>query len=217
MLDQVKKHGYASFVLSDINNTSACLETIRNAGELGLKPIVGIDFRNGVKQKYVGVARNNEGFKELNEHLTEHLHCVKDFDEAAPEFHNAYIIYPLEAYKGQTLRDNEFVGLSVKDTQRLAFTSAKNIMHKLVALQPLTFLHKQHYNTHRLLRAIDKNTLLSKLAVSDQSVQDAVIMPKENIYAAYAHLPELIKNTEHILNDCKIEFVYGKLTNKNKK
>ena len=217
LLDQVKKHGYASFVLSDINNTSACLETIRNAGELGLKPIVGIDFRNGVKQKYVGVARNNEGFKELNEHLTEHLHCVKDFDEAAPEFHNAYIIYPLEAYKGQTLRDNEFVGLSVKDTQRLAFTSAKNIMHKLVALQPLTFLHKQHYNTHRLLRAIDKNTLLSKLAVSDQSVQDAVIMPKENIYAAYAHLPELIKNTEHILNDCKIEFVYGKLTNKNKK
>jgi len=217
LLKEISRHGYKSFVLTDINNTSACLETVRNAGEYALKPIIGIDFRNGVKQQYVGIARNNEGFKELNEHLTEHLHSTKNFNNEAPEFHHAYIIYPLEAYTGRPLRDNEFVGVSVKDLQRFAFTPAKNIVHKLVALQPFTFLHKQNFNTHRLLRAIDKNTLLSKLPISEQSGNDAVIMPKEKLYAAYAHLPQIITNTEHILSDCSIEFVYGKKTNKNKK
>jgi DNA polymerase-3 subunit alpha len=217
LLEAIQTNGYKSFVLTDINNTSACLETVRNAADYGLKPIIGIDFRNGVKQKYIGIARNNQGFKELNEHLTKHLHATKDFDDEAPDLHHSYIIYPLETYKGRPLRDNEFVGLSVNDILRLPFTPAKNIPNKLVALQPLTFLNKQHFNTHRLLRAIDKNTLLSKLDISEQSAKDATILGKDKLYEAYASFPQLINNTEHILSDCTIEFVYGKLANKNKK
>src|SRR5687767_9383000 len=92
LLSEVKQKGYDSFVLSDINNTSACLDIIRLAPEQGLKPIVGIDFRNGVKQQYVGIACNNEGFRELNGHLSYHLDGPKDFDAIAPEFSNAYTV-----------------------------------------------------------------------------------------------------------------------------
>ena len=217
LLDEIKKNGYSSFVLTDINNTSACLETIRQACAVGIKPIVGIDFRNGVEKKYVGIARNNEGFKELNEHLTAHLHASEKFADEAPEFHNAYIIYPLQAYKGQWLCENEFIGVSVKDLQRLPFSPARNMVSKLVALQPATFIEKKHFNAHRLLRAIDKNTLLSKLPVSEQSVPEAIIMPKEELDKAYFSYPFIRINTEHILNDSSIGFEYGKLTNKNKK
>jgi DNA polymerase-3 subunit alpha len=63
LLDEVQRHGYTSFVLSDINNTSACLETIRLCKDRSLKPIVGIDFRNHAQQRYVAIARNNEGFQ----------------------------------------------------------------------------------------------------------------------------------------------------------
>jgi DNA polymerase-3 subunit alpha len=216
LLDEIKKKGYDSFVLTDINNTSACLETIRRAPDIGLKPIVGIDFRNGMQQKYVGIARNNEGFKELNEHLTTHLHSSAPFEEQAPEFHNAYIVYPLQAYTGWTLHENEFVGVSIQDLKRLQFTAAKNVPHKLVALQPATFIHKNHFNAHRLLRAIDKNTLLSKLPVTEQSTADAVIMSKEQLYEAYTFYPSVVKNTEYILSDCTIHFTYNKLANKNK-
>lgn len=38
---------------------------------------MGIDFRNGIKQQYVGIARNNLGFRELNEHLSHHIHHEK--------------------------------------------------------------------------------------------------------------------------------------------
>jgi len=217
LLKEIQLNGYDSFVLTDINNTSACLETIRQATEKGLKPIAGIDFRNGVEQQYIGIARNNEGFKELNEHLTTHLHTAKKIEEQAPELNNAYVIYPLKNYKGWALREDEFVGISIKDLQGLNFTSAKNIPHKLVALQPFTFIHKNHFNAHRLLRAIDKNMLLSKLPISEQSVPDAMVIPKEKLYEAYASYASIIENTERILNDCSINFAYGKLTNKNRK
>jgi DNA polymerase-3 subunit alpha len=41
-------------MISDINNTSACLNTLRIAEKLGIKVVPVIDFRNGVKQQYIG-------------------------------------------------------------------------------------------------------------------------------------------------------------------
>ena len=70
---------------------------------------MGIDFRNGVTQKYVGLARNNTGFRELNEHLSKHLHSGEKFDETAPEFHHATSFILGNHYRGWPLRDNEFL------------------------------------------------------------------------------------------------------------
>src|ERR1700722_9057230 len=90
LLNEVIKKGYNSFVLSDINNTSASIDTVRLAAEKGIKPILGIDFRNGIKQQYLGIARNNEGFYELNEHLSNHLHNEKIFVPIVRGFSNAF-------------------------------------------------------------------------------------------------------------------------------
>ena len=56
LIDEVQRNGYDTFVVSDINNTSACLDTIRLCNERLLKPIVGIDFRNNAQQVYIGIA-----------------------------------------------------------------------------------------------------------------------------------------------------------------
>jgi DNA polymerase III subunit alpha len=217
LMDEVLQKGYSSFVLSDINNTSACLETVRLAGEKGLKPVLGIDFRNGASQQYIGIAMNNEGFRELNEHLSKHLHSGEKFEEAAPAFQNAFIIYPAISYKGWALRGNEFVGVAVKDLLQLQFLPAKYQRHKLVALQTVTFPDKKRFNAHRLLRAIDTNVLLSKLSAKEQAGQDEVMLTKNELYAAYALHPAIISNTERILNESAIHFEYGKLANKNLK
>ncbi|MGM0390970.1 MAG: PHP domain-containing protein, partial [Bacteroidota bacterium] len=54
--------------VTDINNTSACLNFLKIASQYDIKPLTGIDFRNGARQQYVGIAKNNEGFRQLNEH-----------------------------------------------------------------------------------------------------------------------------------------------------
>ena len=74
LLQLAKKNWVQCFALTDINNTSACLDFIRQCEKEQIKPILGIDFRNGAQQQYVGIAMNNDGFQELNEHLTHHLH-----------------------------------------------------------------------------------------------------------------------------------------------
>jgi DNA polymerase III subunit alpha len=217
LLKEVATKGYSSFVLSDINNTSACIDTIRMSEKLGLKPILGIDFRNGIRQQYVGIAKNNEGFSELNIQLTQHLHEKKDFDSIAPGFSNCYVIYPLQAYKEWELRENEFIGVAVNDLMRLSLSKDKSQFDKMVIMQPATFIEKKHFNAHRLLRAINLNLLLSQLPKSEQTSPDEVMLTRDALYSAFEEYPALIANTERILNKCTISFEYGKFSNKNLK
>ena len=217
LLDAVRQNGYYSFALTDINNTSACLETIRLAGEKGVRAVVGIDFRNGVQQQYVGIAMNNKGFHELNDHLSAHLHSATDFDPIAPVFENAFVIYPFSNYKGWTLRENEFLGVSVKDLTVFAFSPYKNQKDKNVILQTASFASNIQFNTHRLLRAIDTNNLLSMLPVNQQAKGTELLYSKQVLSSAFAQYPEIMDNTNRLLDACSIHFEYGKLANKNLK
>ena len=215
LIQQVQQNGYTHFVLSDINNTSACLDTIRLAKAKGLHPVIGIDFRNGTEQKYVGIARNNEGFRELNEHLTAHLHQSIPINEQAPVFNHCYVVYPLSTYKGQPLLEHEFIGVSLHDLQQMPLSPYKKLLHKMVVLYQVSFTGKRAFNAHRLLRAIDTNTLLSKLPLTEQAQGNEIIVPHEQLRACYSSYPQMIANTERILASCDVDFQYGKLSNKN--
>ncbi len=215
LLDTVRENGYYSFALTDINNTSACLETVRLAGEKGVRPILGIDFRNQTEQQYVGIAQNNEGFYELNTHLSEHLHQAKDFNAIAPMFKHVYVIYPFEKYTGWTLQENEYIGVSVKDLTVFAFSPFKKLKNKIVILQTASFANAIQFNMHRLLRAIDTNSLLSMLPKNQQAKGSEIIWSRQALTSAFAYYPELIDTTNKLLNNCSIHFEYGKLANKN--
>jgi len=217
LLEEVRSKGYDSCVLTDINNTSACFDTIRIAQERNIKPIVGIDFRNGVKQMYVGIAQNNEGFKELNEHLSSHLHSGEEFNPVAPDFSNAFVVYPFNTHKERILKPHEFIGITVKDLRNLPLSPLRRQTKKMVVLHTVTFAGKRQFNAHRLLRSIDINTLLSKLPPEQQAAGTEILLPKNELYTAFAEYPDIIANTEAILKQSSIHFEYGKLCNKNLK
>ncbi|WP_430815314.1 DNA polymerase III subunit alpha [Carboxylicivirga sp. RSCT41] len=206
-------HDYNTFALTDINNTAASIDFARLAAQHNIKPVVGVDFRNGVQQQYVAIAKNNKGFREINEYLTPHLHEKLDFDAQAPKFNNVYVVYPF-SHADDELRDNEFIGISPEDLKQLPFSKWKNQQNKLVIKHTCTFRNKHDYNAHRLLRAIDKNTLLSKLPQEEQATLADMIMPKADLLGLYKLYPQIIENTERMLTSCSIDFDFG--TNKNK-
>ena len=70
LLQQAVLFGINAFALTDINTTSACMDFVRLAPTKGIKPVLGVDCRNGVQQQYIALARNNAGFLEINQHLT---------------------------------------------------------------------------------------------------------------------------------------------------
>jgi DNA polymerase-3 subunit alpha len=162
----------------------------------------------------VGLALNNEGFRELNDFLSHHLHAGEPIPDKAPILFNSYIIYPFTT-RARKLRVNEFIGIRPGDLTRLPFSEWKNDLQKLVMLQPVTFRNKRDFNTHRLLRAIDLNTLLSKLPVAEQANPEEVMLDQYELIKIYGNYRTLIENTLRILENCSIDFEFGK--NKNKK
>ncbi|MGJ8661080.1 MAG: DNA polymerase III subunit alpha, partial [Bacteroidota bacterium] len=100
--------GYDKVALVDINSTTAamayCLENQRE----NHVAVVGADIRNGMKQCFVVIAKNNRGFHELNVFLSEHLHKKLEFPDRAPHFGNCSVIYPW-GKEPKKCSDNEFI------------------------------------------------------------------------------------------------------------
>ena len=119
------------YAIRSYYDTSATIDFIRLCGENDIKPVVGIDFRNGVQQTYIGIARNNEGFRALNEHLTRHLHSGEKIPDRAPEITDAYFIYPLSAVLPKDLKENEFIGIQPTQVNRV-FGELRKHLDKLV-------------------------------------------------------------------------------------
>ncbi|CAM3383144.1 DNA polymerase III subunit alpha [Aequorivita lipolytica] len=208
--------------LTDINSTSACLEFIRIASEYNVKPVIGVDFRNDAKQHFIMLAENNEGFQNINEYLSAFLHQRQGTKNAeipskAKQLPSTFVIYPFASFEGETLAENEFIGVRMDDINRLKFSPWKDKQSKLVILQTVTFQNKKGFNTHRLLRAIDNNTLLSKLPTSEQASENDVFISEEKLKKAFEEFPQLIKNTENLLNRCYISFNFSKETTCNQK
>ena len=211
LLELAVENNVKCLALTDINNTSACLNFIRRAKEFGVRPLVGIDFRNGANQLYVGIAKNNIGFMELNNFLSIHSHNKMPLPETAPKFENAYIIYPFEQVmklERTHFRDNEFIGISIQDLKKLPFTNYKELSDKLVLKQQVTIRNKKDFNAHRLLRAIDKNTLLSKLDTSEQCEINNRMLPLDELMEKFNLFPNILENTEKIMSNCKISFSF---------
>ncbi len=200
-------------VLTDINNTSACLNFIRKAPKYGIIPRVGIDFRNGADQCYIGIAQNNQGFLELNNHLSQHLHQKENFDNKAPVFKHVFVIYPfktVERINKSTFRSYEYIGIAIDDLNKLPFSSLKKHRQKLVALHTISFRDSRDYNIHRLLRAIDNNLLLSKLPLDEQGSKHHIMIDPQVVLNAFANHPYILKNTSQLLEQCRIHFDFSK-------
>jgi len=214
LLKELSAKGYPEFALTDINNTSASLDFIRLAKRFDIRPILGIDFRNGIDQKFIALAKNNSAFHQLNEFLTKQLLYKIKFNDEAPEIENTFIIYPFKRKKFSKLKENEFVGIKSSELAKLPFSEWRFHLNKLVILQPISFRNKRDYNIHRLLRAIDNNTLLSQLPLSEQTSSDEMVISKPDLETAFENYPEVIQNTKKILAECLVEFDFK--TNKNK-
>ncbi len=100
-----KHQGIRSFALTDINSTTACIDFVRLASKYGINPVLGIDFRNGVKQEFILLAKNNQGFQNINQYLSAILHQKEYQIPSKPEFlDDTFIIYPFSfAHRSQTV------------------------------------------------------------------------------------------------------------------
>src|SRR5690606_18381624 len=149
---------------------------------------------------------------ELNRFLSHYLHNQIDLPKIAPPFHNALIIYPFEKVlqlEKEIFAGNEYIGISLADLRKLPFSKFVRFQDRMVIQQPVTFRNKRDFNTHRLLRCIGLNILLSKLPKSEEGRETDQMLPYMELLEKYSEWPTIISNTQRIFEDCSISFGFG--------
>jgi DNA-directed DNA polymerase III PolC len=191
-------------VLTDINNTSCAFQFIEACRKYGVKPIVGIEFRNEQEYLFTGIARNDEGWRELCALLTECSLTDTLLPKEAPQFSHAYVIYKKLPKAIHLLRDNEYIGVRPEEVNQLFSSYLKEHLHKLVVFSPVTFHQEDGFKVHKLLRCIDLNIILSKLKPEDCAKQGEYFRKPGEIEQLYERYPVILQNTQRMLASCSI-------------
>ncbi len=205
LVKAAKACGIKTLALTDINNTSGAFEFIRACKKEGIKPLLGIEFRKEGRFLFVGIARNAEGFRELNALLTQASLTNTPLPEVAPTLDHAFIIYDHLIKPIHLFRKNEWIGLRPNDVSKLFSSPLKNHLDRLVMFCPLTFLDAEGFRVHKLLRAIDLNIVITKLKVKDCAQATEVFLSPTKILKKYEAYPIIIENTKRLINACEID------------
>jgi DNA polymerase III alpha subunit len=207
--------GVTTLALTDINNTSAALTFVRACEAQGIKPVLGIEFRDAEgRLLYIGLAQNNRGWANLCHFLTEHSLDAKPLPEVAPAMEHIFLLYPSEVKPLRMFRDYEFIAMLPGQITTLYASPLQKRLDKLVAVQSVVFQDEAGYKLHKILRAIDKNTLITRLSPTDVAPADACFRPQAELEALYATHPRLLTNAQQIFEQCGIAFETGLKINK---
>ncbi len=208
------RHGHSALALTDINNSTGTIDFVKACRQQSIKPIAGMECRRDDKVLYTLLARNNAGFRQINEFYTHYSLQKLDLPDAPPAFDDAYVVWPLELAPQRKLEDNEFIGVKPAQVRRLITSQFAGRQSKLLVWAPVTFRDHDDYLLHRNLRAIHKNTLISKLTEADVAAADEMMRTPDDLRKQFSDYPQLIINTEKILDDCSIDFDFKTVKNK---
>lgn len=211
---QGKKNGMECMALTDINTMTGVYDFVVTARKVGIKPIVGIEFRNGDDLLYIGIAKNLVGFRELNEFLSNAQLNKTALPERAPDFNHVFVIYPTQRFPAK-LKEYEFVGVGTDEVYKLAGKQYQKIISKCVVLHPVTIATRFDFNLHLALRAMAHNIVIDKLQSNQHCQMTHHMPPLDKLLKKYESYPVIAENTIKLLDRCS--FNYDFKTPKNKK
>ena len=208
LVNEASEIGITTLALTNINNTSDAWDFVDICGQKNIKPVVGVEIRNGDAMFYLLLAKNNNGFREINQFLSEHLQVKTDYPANPALSCDVYIIYPVGTDPGP-LKENELIGIQPSEITKLYGINQSLYSKKFVIRQPVTYRNKTYYNLHRLLRAIDKNVLLSKQSPNEIAGAEEYFIPPGKLMETFRNYPSIITNTLQLLDSCRIDIDFN--------
>ncbi len=209
-----EENGISVLALTDINTTMGIPEFVKKAKERNIKPVAGVEIRNEDELLFICVAKDREGLKEINEYLTWHFLNKKKFTQNKTRFKQVFVLYPWGQKKVSELADNEFTMIRSLQVNKLFSSEYRDYLSKLVVWQPVTFQDERFWLIHKCMRAIDHNTLLTKLTTDQYADHEQKMVPANLLKDSFKQYPEIVENTEKLLDQCCIDFDFKVTKNK---
>jgi error-prone DNA polymerase len=200
--------GHKNAAITDLNTTAAHYDFQTACNKIGLSPLYGAEFRERIEGGkcsqllFIAIARNVDGIEELNTLLSETALQGLELPRRAPDsWQDGEVIYPPENAP-EDLKPWEWIGLRPSLLRHLPARAVRKRLDRCVIWQPVTYADSTGYKLHRILRAIDGNTLLSKLTPTDHAPADEALVDAVSLQAAFANYPEVVRNTEQLAERC---------------
>lgn len=213
LIQEAIKNNLKALALTDIHTVTGIYDFVKKCRKEDIKPLVGMEFRKDNQLLYITLAKKQSGIGEICKFLTHHNFTEIPLPQQAPAFEEVFTIYPLSNIPDK-LKKDEYIGIRPEQLTLLIKKELQNLIPKMVILQPVTIRNKQEHKLHRILRAIDKNALLSTLNHTDFCAPTDKMQPLEQLLAPYIAYPVIIDNTQHIISECNFEFDFKAKKNK---
>ncbi|RZK15467.1 MAG: DNA polymerase III subunit alpha, partial [Pedobacter sp.] len=220
IVKQARALNIHQLVLTDINNSTGAMEFIRECYKQGiakkpdeiqkgnipyqLKPVAGIEFRNDNQLLYIGIAKNRDGMRELNEFLSDHNINGTPLPNDAPSLLNVFFIYAFSKNFHRDLKSNEFVGIKHMHLNHLYKHSLLQQRQKLVVWHPVTISNKIEHRLHEYLRAIELNTLLSMVPNDVKCNENEFLISENEVKNKFESFSFIVENTQKLIDACDL-------------
>jgi len=206
--------GHEVVVLSDINNSSAYPDFVKACRQQGITPVCGIDFRRNGLMLYQGIARNREGMSELNRFLSHHTIHGIPLPDRPPRFEHAFVVFPFGASGTIHLTDGEYLGITPDEVRKHRYVLQRQGHEKLLLRATASFATPGDFELHCNLRAIDLNTLISKLSYEDTAAPGDYLHPPDTLLTLCEGVPGLWHNTMKFVKQCGTDIDFASIKNK---
>ena len=207
LVDSVKARGMPAMALTDTNGVYGLVWFLQYAQERGLRPIVGSELRTDTERAVV-LARNRRGYETLcriiSRRLSETCFCLSD---ALMEDRENLVVMSdqlplLRALGRQNGTSQIYVELNDPGAEPPLLDFSRRSGIPPVATNDVYFVDPSGFPLHRLLRAIDLNTCLSRLPREELAGEDRWLKPEAEMARRYPHVPGALENAERIASEC---------------
>ncbi len=201
------ERGMKEMALTETNGLYGLVWFLQCAAERGLRPIVGAEVRTET-ERAVLLARNREGYANLGR-IIARRHLEPGFilrDELLREREHLFVLSDgtqlLEALGGHNGTSQLYIELNdpARESRLLEFSRRSGL--PVVATNDVHFVEPSDFALHRLLRAIDLNTCLSRIPAAELAGEDRWLKFPAEMARRYPHLPVALENTLRIAEAC---------------
>jgi len=215
LVDAALARGMNALALTDTNGLYGLVWFLQCAAERGLRPIAGAELCAG-GERAVLLARNREGYATLCRHISRrHLDAEFSLSRALlADREHLFVLSDqiplLEALGRQNGTEQLYVELNDPAAEPALLRFARDRGIPPVATNDVHFVDPADFALHRLLRAIDLNTCLSRIPAGELAAEDRWLKPPEAMARRYPHLMHAMENSLRIAEECSADFGIGK-------
>ena len=214
LITRAKDLHMSHMALTEVNGLWGFIRFVQLAKEQGIKPIAGTNLVTAMDD-IILLVENQTGYENMCR-IISRVHndpAVSISNLLRPLYSGLFIL----AHQNNVLQSlatfipnsHLFVELRPSITEAEARILANTYQLEIIASGDVYFMSKEDYHTHRILRAIDRNTTLSQLPPDNTKDQRHFFRSEKEMIDLFPSSVAAINNSQYLAERCKTDWTYS--------